>query len=450
MRKIKQKALFTLLTILSVGIGKVKAQSYAITNIAGDSSFGFSGDGGSAVIATLLDPMEVSADSIGNVYFTDWGNSRVRVATSNGIISTIAGNGFFGFSGDGGPAKSAELNGPMGVFGENSGNVLISDIGNDRVRKVNTSGIISTIAGTGTYGFSGDGGPATLASFRDPIALAEDTKGDIFIVDVFNSRIRKIDHSTGIITTVVGCGVRGYSGDGGPATLAELYYPSGINLDDSGNIYIADANNFCIRKVTTTGYIYTVAGNGIAGYSGDGGSATSAELNYPSGVAADNSGDIFIADQFNNRIREVSKNGIITTIAGNNKLGYSNESENATSITLYNPTGITIGPQQVLYLADAYNNTIRKLTIAPFISPESGEVTIYPNPSYGVFNIKLQGINSQAQIEVYNILGQRVYYVSLNSTITQMDLSTQSKGVYLYRVITSENEIIARGKVIVL
>lgn len=431
-------------------VGLLNAQTYAISNIAGSNNFGFAGDGGLAVLAWLDSPMEVSADKLGNIYFTDWWNARVRMINAHGIISTIAGNGVFGYSGDGGPATLAKINGPMGVYADLLGNVLICDIGNGRIRKVSPIGIISTIAGNGTYGFAGDGGLATLASFRDPTAITEDTCGNIYIADVFNNRIRKIDHTTGRISTVAGSGIRNYSGDGGPATSAGLYYPCGVAVDDSGNIYIADADNFRIRKVTTTGTIYTIAGNGAAGYSGDNGPATLAQLNYPASVTVDNLGNIYIADADNNRIRKVNKEGIISTIAGDNNASFSIGGDTATSESLYNPTSIVPGIQQDFYLVDSYNNIIRELSIAPAAEPQIEDVTIYPNPNYGKFYIRLQGITGKMQIEVYNILGQRVSYEELNSTVTQLDLSTQSKGVYLYRVINEDNKVVWRGKVIVL
>ena len=448
--KASKKLIFTFLAVLLAGIGLLKAQTYAISNIAGNQNYGFAGDGGLAVLAWLDSPMEVSADKLGNVYFSDWWNGRVRMINAHGIISTVAGNGVFGYSGDGGPATLAKINGPMGVFAESSGNILICDVGNGRIRSVSPAGIISTIAGNGAYGFAGDGGPATLASFRDPTAITEDTLGNIYIADVFNNRIRRIDHTTGIITTVAGCGTRNYSGDGGPATSAGLYYPCGVTLDDSGNIYIADADNFRIRKVTTSGTIYTVAGNGSTGYSGDNGPATSAQLNYPASIAVDNSGNIYIADANNNRIRKVNKQGIISTVAGDSNAGFSMGGDSATSESLYNPTSIVPGTQQNFYLVDSYNSMIRELTIAPAAEPQIEEAIIYPNPNYGKFYVKLLGTTGKMQMEVYNVLGQRVSYEELNPTVTQLDLSTQSKGIYLYRVINEENKVMWRGKVIVL
>src|SRR6202522_4270858 len=289
-----------------------------ISTVAGDGTARYSGDGGLAIIAELYQPQAVSADSTynsgvavdsaGKIYISDSSNNRIRkVAVSNGIISTVAGDGTAGYSGDGGLATSAELRYPWGVTVDASGNIYIVDTNNRRIRKVTAStGIISTVAGDGTYGYSGDGGAATSAELYYPKGVAADSAGNIYFADGY--RIRKVTASTGVISTVAGDGTYGYSGDGGPATSAELFVPDGVAVDSAGNIYIADANNNRIRKVTaSTGIISTVAGDGAAGYSGDGGAATSAELYEPTGVAVDSSGNIYFADSTNERIRAVGQ-----------------------------------------------------------------------------------------------------------------------------------------------
>ena len=212
-------------------------------------------------------------------------------------ISTIAGTTTSGFSGDGGAATSAQLNYPAGLAIDASGNIYFADQGNQRVRKITAStGIISTIAGTGTSGFSGDGGAATSAQINNPAAVAVDASGNIYISDQYNQRIRKITASTGNISTIAGTGTYSYTGDGGAATSATFQNPAGIEIDGSGNIYIADLFNHVVRKITaSTGVISTVAGSGSAGYSGDGGSATSANLNYPTDIALDDSGHLYIS-----------------------------------------------------------------------------------------------------------------------------------------------------------
>jgi sugar lactone lactonase YvrE len=243
---------------------------------------------------------------------------------------------------------------------DSSGNIYIADTYNERIRKVSTSGIITTVAGNGAATFSGDGGAATSAELHGPSGVAVDSSGNIYIADTYNERIRKVSTS-GIITTVAGNGTGGYSGDGGAATSAELYYPSGVAVDSSGNIYIADRNNDRIREVSTSGIITTVAGNGTWGYSGDSGAATSAELYGPSGVAVDSSGNIFFVEDGNNRVRKVSASGIITTVAGNGTGGYSGDGGVATSAELYTPYGVAVDSSGNIYIADLNNNRIRKV-----------------------------------------------------------------------------------------
>jgi trimeric autotransporter adhesin len=328
-----------------------------ITTVAGDGSHGYSGEGDGvlATSARLNFPQGVAIDASGNIYIADTRNHRIRMVTkSTGIITTVAGNGTVGFSGDGGLATSATLYIPTGVFVDASGNIYIADTNNNRIRMVTKStGIITTVSGNRTVGFSGDGGLATSARLHNPRGVAIDASGNIYIADTTNRRIRMVTESAGIITTVAGYGTVGFSGDGGLATSATLYYPDGIAIDASGNIYIADSTNHRIRMVTkSTGLITTVAGNGTIGFSGDGGLATSARLHNPRGVAIDASGNIYIADTYNNRIRMVTKStGIITTEVGN-----------GTSATLYNPSGIAIDTSGNIYIADTYNDRIRMVT----------------------------------------------------------------------------------------
>ncbi len=232
------------------------------------------------------------------------------------IITTIAGNGTAGYSGDNGPAVDCKIYGPADILINQRGNILFSDNGNSVVRSINKYGIITTIAGDGTHITGGDGLPATLAQIKDPLGLAVDKKGNIFISDGLSSVIRKID-TNGIINTIAGNGSIGYSGNGGPATDAQFNSPRGVCCDKNGNVYIADFANNSIRKVDTAGIITTIAGNGIAGFRGDGGLATNAQLRYPASLEFDSKGNLLIADQQNVRIRKIDTNGIINTIAGN-------------------------------------------------------------------------------------------------------------------------------------
>ncbi|MEI6766500.1 MAG: T9SS type A sorting domain-containing protein [Bacteroidota bacterium] len=281
------------------------------------TSWYYGGDGGLATSAYLAYPFGVALDTAGNIYVADNLNNVIRkITVSTGIITTVAGDGSIFYNpwpwcGDGGPATSAQLNSPWGVAVDKAGNIFIADRDNNVIRKVTAStGIITTVAGNGTAGYSGNGGPATSASLNGPDGITLDSAENMYISDDYNNVIRKVTKSTGIITTIAGTGTAGYSGDGGLATSAKLDDPSlGIAFDAAGNYYIADDGNHVIRKVTAaTGIITTVAGNGIQGYSGDGGPATSAKLNGPEGVAVDALGNIYITDE-NNVIRKVNGAG---------------------------------------------------------------------------------------------------------------------------------------------
>jgi sugar lactone lactonase YvrE len=302
-------------------IDKVTASTGIITVVAGNNGRGSSGDGGAATAAQLYYPTGVAVDAAGNIYIADSANNRIRkVTASNGIITTVAGTGTAGFSGDGSSATSAELNDPLGVAVDGNGNIYIADDGNERIREVTVStGNISTVAGNGGVG-TNFGSIATNTGLRSPEALAVDAAGDIYIAITYSNQIGMVSASTGIITLVAGTGARGFYGDGGPATSAELYISpcamAGVAVDAAGNMYIGDYDNDRIRKVTAaTGIITTIAGGGTSGFSGDGGPATSASLQLPIGVAADAEGNVYFADYGNNRIRAVAQIKVTPTIS---------------------------------------------------------------------------------------------------------------------------------------
>jgi sugar lactone lactonase YvrE len=333
--------------------------SGVITTVAGNGILGSAGDGGAATNAELGQPFGVVADAGGNLFIADQGNQRIRKVATNGIITTVAGNGAFGFSGDGGAATNAELNGPWGMQVDTSGNLFIADSDNNRIRKVGTNGIITTVAGSHFIGFSGDGGAATNAALHIPAGLAFDATGNLFIADEGNQRIREVA-TNGIITTVAGNGINGYSGDGGMATNAELNGPTGIAVDATGDLFIADVGNERIRMVETNGIITTVAGNGGFGYSGDGGAATNALLYFPQSVVVDATGNLFLADRQNGRIREVGTNGIISTAAGG---GSNNPGDGGvgTNAELGGPFGVAFDATGNLFIADYGGSRIRRV-----------------------------------------------------------------------------------------
>jgi sugar lactone lactonase YvrE len=329
-----------------------------VLTVAGNGAPTFSGDGGSATLAAL-NPAGVAVDSSGNLFIADNLNNRIRKVTPAGIITTVAGNGSRDFSGDGGAATSASLGSPNGVVVDRSGNLYISDNLNNRIRKVTPAGIITTVAGNGSSGWTGDGGPAPSASISSPSGIAVDQSGNLYIADLGNLRVRKVT-STGIITTIAGNGTFGFSGDGGPATLAALRSPKGVAVDAGGNLFIVDTGNNRIREVTPAGIITTVAGNGSATFSGDGGPATMTAVN-PAGVAVDAGGNLFIADSGNNRIRKVTSAGIISTVAGDGSLAFRGDGGPALSAEL-NAAGVTVDTGGNVFIVDTANNRIREVT----------------------------------------------------------------------------------------
>lgn len=289
-------------------IRKVNLASNSITTVAGNGTPGFTGDNGAATSAELYDPADIAVDGAGNLYIADSGNNRVReVNAVTGLITTVAGDGTAGYTGDNGAATSAELNNPKEIAVDGAGNLYIADASNNVIRKINAAtGTITTVAGTGTAGYTGDNGAATSAELYHPDGVAVDGAGNLYIADTLNDVVREVNAATGKITTIAGTGAGGYTGDGGPATSAKLGSPAGIEVDAAGNLYIADYNDYVIRKVnTTTGIISTAAGTGTAGYTGDNGAATSATLNAPRSVAVGTNGNLYIADTGNNVIRKV-------------------------------------------------------------------------------------------------------------------------------------------------
>lgn len=378
----------TLLKLLNqvrvTSVARIGVGVFEVLLLANLTSFSLSGQGIVSTIAgtTLAFPSPIGAvnaplgllggiavDAQGSVYAADNVNNVVVRIAPSGQLSVVAGNGLVGFGGDGGSATSAWLSSPAGVAVDIAGNLYIADSGNQRIRRVSTDGTITTVAGNGAGAFSGDGGAALKASFSGPLGIAVDARGNIFVADSQNCRVRKI--SGGIVSTVAGNGAYGFSGDGSSAMSAMLSYPTSVAMDSAGNLYIADAFNHRVRAVAPNGIITTIAGNGSAFFFGDGQAAANASLSFPQGVAADSNGNLYIVDSGNYRIRQVGRDGKISTVAGNGKAGYSGDGGLAVSASLgglgngyadsYGPLGVAVGAAGSIYIADTYNYRIRQV-----------------------------------------------------------------------------------------
>jgi uncharacterized protein (TIGR03437 family) len=334
-----------------------------ITTVAGTGVNGYTADGSAATATQLNSPSNVAFDSSGNLYISDSGNFRVRKVTG-GTVSTYAGDGTPGHSPDGKSATAVEIDGVFGLNFDTSGNLYLADTGSSCIREVAPGGAISTPAGEcGVSGFIGDGAAATSANISDPAYVLLDAAGDEYIADGANNRVRLVTKSTGFISTFAGLGGAMLSGDGGTAVQANLYSPRGLALDSAGNLYIADADNNAVRMVTVGGIITTIANaSANPGFSGDGGPATAALLSLASGVAVDAAGNVFIADDINCRVRKVDTNGIITTIAGSGAFGFAGDGGPAVSASLLFPTGVALDSSGNLYISDSGNGAVRKVT----------------------------------------------------------------------------------------
>jgi sugar lactone lactonase YvrE len=342
-----------------------------VETIAGTGVIGFLGDGGQATSALLFNPGKLALDGGGDIYVSDQGNRRIRRIDSRGVIDTFAGKPRRAFGGDGGPATEAQLSGPTGLETDEQGNLFIGDAGNRRVRRIDSDGIISTVIGTGVNGSDGDGGPATAAQLGSPGHVAVDARGNLYVSDRINDRIRKVTLD-GIIQTIAGTVPRGFSGDGGQATAATLNFPYDMAFDGDGNLYFADHNNHRIRKIRTDGVIETVAGVGTHGFSGDGGQATLAHLSFPRDVVVDQQGTLYVADTENHRIRRIGTDGIITTVAGSATSGFSGDGAQATSARMSFPRGVVLDDAGNLYITDSGNRRIRRVNTSGVIETIAG------------------------------------------------------------------------------
>jgi len=430
-----------------------------ITSIAGTGNNSFYGDSGIATAADINLPSGLAADRSGNIYIADVNNNRVRIVNAFDTIYTFAGKGIGSYSGDNGPATAAELNMPIGVALDNAHNVYISDQKNNRIRKVNTNGIITTIAGNGIAGYQGDQQQGTAAEIDKPCQVATDKLGNVYFAEESSFCIRKVN-TNGVISTVAGNGTSGYSGDGLQATAAQLGGPVGVAVDTFGNIYISDPANYHIRMVDTNGIISTIAGTGTYAYTGDNGPATAASLGFTCDLLADNNGNLFVTDPSFNRVREIS-NGIIYTVAGSGSAVFSGDGAQATQAGMDAPYGLAMNLLTgTLYISDQLDNHVRELLGLAGVNEvrtKSEELMVYPNPSNGNFTVSFShpvpiaiGIvsGSHLMVEIYNSLGEKIYSQTFNTQHSTFNIGIQPAGIYLYRVINESGNLVGEGKLI--
>jgi len=417
-----------------------------ITTIAGTGTATFSGDGGLANKAALNSPHGVALDNAGNVYIADSGNNRIRKINSAGVITTVAGCGNNTTAcvqvglGDGGPATAPLIMSPWDVVADNAGNFYFTDSGNMRIRKVDTSGTITTVAGGGSNS-PGDGGPATSAQLVNPTGLAINSSGNLYFTDADANRVRKVSTS-GIITTIAGNGGKGFSGDGLQATNAMLNGPHGVGVDTAGNIYIADTLNVRVRKVNPSGVITTIAGNGQAGATQEGAAATSTSLNSPWGVKADGAGNVYISDLQNIRVFKVNTSGIIATFAGTGTAGFSGDGGAAASAQFDGPTGLAVDAAGSVYISDTVGNRLRKVfagaALPPTISAIVNGASFQPGMVPGSF-ATIQGANLASVVDTW---ANSIVNGNLPTALDGVSVNIGTKPAYLSYVSPTQINLI--------
>jgi gliding motility-associated-like protein len=413
------------------------AHAQIITTYAGNGTYGNSGNGGPATSAQLAEPFGLAADNTGNLYIADMMNNVIRKVNSAGIISIFAGTGALGYSGDGGPATSALLYHPLFLAVDNAGNLFFTDQNSDVLRKINTAGIISTINNT-PAGYSGDGGPLALAQFTNIAGIYFDAAGNMYLSDYGNGTIRKVN-TADVVSTIAGTGTLGFGGDGGPAIAAQLNHPYNVVVDAAGNVYIPDHLNRRIRKINTAGIISTYAGTGVAGYSGDGGPAAAAQLACPWHCDIDNAGNIYVADGCAEVVRKITSSGIISTYAGNGTSGYSGDGGPAINAQMIDVCGVAVDNVGNLYIVNrTWPNVVRKVSncLSAVITQQPVDVNLC-NTGNAVFSVTATNATSlQWQLNTgagWNDLADDATYAGVNTSSLSITGVNTSMNNYQYR-----------------
>ncbi len=430
----------------------INTQAQIITTIAGSGAYGlgttgsFGGDYSQATDAKLSVPVGVTTDTHGNIYVADYGNGRVRKIDTTGVITTIGGTGVAGYNGDGIPATNSELSASFYYLYFNNNVLYIPDFSNSRIRIIDSAGIMNTLSGDGNCGNSGNGGSASSAEVCAPAGIKLDRQGHLFLADG-GGVIRKID-TNGIITCIAGkeLGTFGYSGDGDSADSALFKVSVDLAIDLKGNIYISDLGNNKIRRIDTNGIITTFAGSDTAGgYMGDNGPSTAALLRGPEGIITDDIGNVFFSDCGNFVVRKIDTAGIITTIVGNGIEGFSGDNGPATAAKLDKPAGLAFDKKGNLYIADWWNNRIRKvsnvgtMTGVAEISALAPEIILYPNPAKNY--LEVDGARG-CSLMIYNVIGKKVKSFGVVSKKTEtFDISQLENGVYFVEVVQMETGV---------
>jgi hypothetical protein len=419
------------------------SQAQIIITVAGGGPEGHTGDGGPATNAFLFDPHGIVLDHDGNMLIANSTNVRKVSPPYNGTISTIAGSDIPGYSGDGGLAIYAQFNGTYDVAVDNGGNIYLADAGNNRIRKITTDGIIRTIAGTGTAGYNGDGIPATAAQLNAPYSVTVDDTGNVYIGDRYNFRIRKID-TFGIIHTLIGTGTSGYSPDGSSADTSLLNSPVCIRYHKDHFLYFTD--NFRIRKYAPTGIISTVAGNGGGGYDGDGGLATAAQLGDGiAGIAFDTAGCMYFTASEKSRVRKVNLEGVISTIAGKGGSSFSGDGGDPLLAFLKSPHGIAVTANGDVFISDRGNVRIRMISNyivdIPEVVNNSNNIIIYPNPTHDYCTIQVNSNTTEPlTITITDVTGKTIHHCT-GTTRQPITIATcWQPGIYTVSATTATEQ----------